>query len=198
LTVYTPRSQLPDDHPEGCCSVRYRDVLVKGAREMDLDPAWIEKLEHLATYTPSAETLAARATLPPPSALPAMTIAELAEHDGSNPEKAVYSSSCGYVFEHRAVFKVMWGRDVTFRNILQMRGINLEANDDNGRSPFPKLSQLEPPALEYALQYRDRFLAKGGMPIAVLREFWEEQAEHDLAGVFNGNTLGVAASPSSV
>lgn len=85
----------------------------------------------------------------------------------------------------------MWGRDVTFRNVLHARGVNLDQNDDGGRSPFPKLSQLEPAALEYALQYRDRFMAKcvGGNPVAVLKEFFEEQDEKALDGIFNGNTL---------
>lgn len=92
----------------------------------------------------------------------------------------------------------MWGRDVTFRNVLHMRGLNLEKNDDKGRSPFPKLSQLEPAALEYALQYRDRFMAKcvGGKPVAVLREFFGEQDEEALEGVFSGNTLSRKAALS--
>ena len=67
------------------------------------------------------------------------------------------------------------GRDVTFRNCLQRRGINLDANDDGGASPFPQLVDLEPHVLEYCLQYRDRFIAKAGNPVAVLAEFWAEQ-----------------------
>lgn len=174
--------------------MRYRDILVKGAKEMELATEWIDKLLALSTYSPSPETLAARLNLPSPSVLPVMTIAELSTYNGSDPSKPVYSSSCGYIFEHKEVFKVMWGRDVTFRNVLQARGINLEANDDNGRSPFPKLAQLEPCALNYVLQYRDRFHAKskGGKPVAVLREFWEDQDEEELPGVFTGNTFSRA------
>jgi len=186
--IYAPTRELPAEHPEGCCSVRYRDILVKGALEMELADSWVQKLRDLPVYSPSEETLAARARLPPPSALPAMTIAELAEHNGASEDKPVYSSSCGYIFAHREVFRVMWGRDVTYRNILQRRGQSLDSNDDGGRSPFPRLSALEPEALEYALQYRDRFAAKGGAPVAALKEFWEEQ-EEELPGVFHGNTL---------
>ena len=42
----------------------------------------------------------------------------------------------------------------------------------------------------WMLQYFDRFIAKsaGGGPIAVVREFWEEQ-EAELPGVFTVNTL---------
>ena len=67
------------------------------------------------------------------------------------------------------------GRDVTFRNSLQRRGINLDANDDGGVSPFPQLLELEPHVLEYCLRFRDRFIEKSGDPVAVLAEFWDEQ-----------------------
>ena len=63
--------------------------------------------------------------------------------------------------------------------------------DDGGKSPFPCLSQLEPAALNYALQYRDRFMHKAGMPIAVLKEFCEEQKEAYLDDVFKGNAYRV-------
>lgn len=96
VEVYTPRNELPADHPECCCSARYRDILVKGATEMELAAEWLAKLHSLPIYTPSAHTLAARAQLPSPSELPAMTVAELAQHDGSHPDKPVYSSACGY------------------------------------------------------------------------------------------------------
>ena len=42
--------------------------------------------------------------------------------------------------------------------------------------------------LEYALRYRDRFIAAVGMPVAVLREFWEEQ-EVEFVGDFTSNSL---------
>ena len=79
---------------------------------------------------------------------------------------------------------------MTFRFILQFRGINLDANDDGGKSPFPVLSKVEPPALEHALRYRDRCIHRSGDvgPVAVLKEFWEEQ-ENEVEGLFVGNTL---------
>ena len=40
-------------------------------------------------------------------------------------------------------FKVYHGRDVTYRNVLHRRGVNLDANDDGGISPFPRLSKLK-------------------------------------------------------
>ena len=176
VEVYVSKDLLPE-HPEGCCSDRYRALLVRGAIENNLREDWIEKLRSLPVYEPSAETLQARELLPPPSILPSMTIAELALHGSDNGSRPVYVSSCGYIFEHTPIFKVMGGRDVTNRNVMHYRGVNLRLNDDGGKSPFPRLSELAPGELEYALRYRDRFVNKcvGGKPIAALREFWEEQ-----------------------
>ena len=41
-------------------SARYLSVLVNGATEAKLDPAYIEKLKQTETYKPSAETLEKR------------------------------------------------------------------------------------------------------------------------------------------
>lgn len=109
VEVYTQRSPLPDDHPEGCFLMRYRDVLVRGAHEMNLEVFWVCKLRDLPVYTPSAVTLARRHALPPPTMLQIMSIAELTQHNGSNESKPVLTASCGYVFEHKPPFRVMWG-----------------------------------------------------------------------------------------
>lgn len=176
-----PREQAP-------CSDRYRDLLVRGAVENDLDPMWITKLKTLPIYKPSADTLRARASLPPPSALPTMTIAELALHNGKSADHPDMTSSCGYIFKIRAMFSSFRGRDVTFRNAIHRRGLSTDTHDDGGKSPFPRLSQMVPEEREYALRYRDYFFAKAGAPVAVLKEFWEEQ-EKEVAGLFSGNTL---------
>eukprot|EP00811_Abedinium_folium_P037278 NODE_9908_length_1391_cov_5.334652.p1 GENE.NODE_9908_length_1391_cov_5.334652~~NODE_9908_length_1391_cov_5.334652.p1 ORF type:complete len:312 (+),score=55.25 NODE_9908_length_1391_cov_5.334652:131-1066(+) len=186
--VYVPRKPLPLDHPERPCSTRYRDILVRGAEENSLDTKWIAKLRALPTYTPSAKVLALRAAVPSPSALPLMSIAELRQRDGSSEELGCYTAACGYIFNHEPIPDSYRGRDITKRNILHYRGINLERNDDGGVSPFPRLSQLPGEELEYALQYLDHLLHKAGMPVAALREFWEEQ-EVDVQGLFRENTL---------
>jgi len=199
VDVYTSKKPQPIGSPQGPCSERYRDILLMGARESNLDPAWIDMLLNLPTYTPSADTLARRRLVPHPHDLPKWSIAELKRHDGSGAaaggdentsaatataapaaenssgELVIHFSSCGFIFKHKPMFSVYRGRDVTFRNCLQRRGINLDANDDGGVSPFPQLVDLEPHVLEYCLQYRDRFIAKSGNPVAVLEEFWAEQ-----------------------
>ena len=187
VEVYVPRRPLPLDHPEGCCSRRYRDLLVRGAVENNLDASWIAKLKALQVYTPGPQTLAMRAALPSPSGLPRMTIEELRAHNGSGQDCLV--SSCGFIFKHTPIFSSYRGRDVTFRNLLHVRGINIDANDDGGVSPFPRLSQLTPAELEYCFQNRDRHMHKSeGGPVAVLREFWEEQ-DFELVGVYSGNSF---------
>ena len=50
------------------------------------------------------------------------------------------------------------------------------------------MSQLAPTELEYALQNRDRNIAKSGNPVAVLLEFWQEQ-DAAFEPVFRGNTF---------
>jgi len=186
VEAYVSRKDLTN-RKDGPTSKRYRNVLVRGAEEMHLDGAWLAKLKALPVYTPPADVMAARARLPSPSDLPVMTIAELAEFKGEG-GKAIYTCACGYVFDDKPIFKSYYGRDVTQRNVLHMRGINLDANDDGGKSPFPRLSQLAPDELEFALQNRDRFIMKSGGPIAVLKEFWEEQ-DREFAPVYSGNTL---------
>ena len=187
--VYVPQKPLPASHPEGACSRRYRDILANSADAMGLDPNWVAKLRALPAYEPSAETLARRRTLPSPSSLPAMSIAELRRHDGQE-ESTCFVSACGYIFEHTPIFKAYRGRDITYRGILHVRGVNLDANDDGGVAPFPRLSQLSSAELEYARQHLDRLIAKsvGGRPVAVLREFWEEQ-ERDFDGMWRDNSM---------
>ena len=187
VEVYAPTKPIPVDFPEGECSVRYRDILVRGASEMSLDSLWVEKLKQLPVYIPSALTLSRRTQLPLLSTLPVMTVAELALHNGSSADFPHYISSCGYVFKVKDGMP-FHGRDITIRNVLHSRGINIDSNDNGGVSPFPRLSQLEPTELEYALQYRDRYIAKAGQPLAILKEFWEEQDEY-FDGVFTENSL---------
>ena len=175
VEVYTAKRPEPEGFPQGCCSERYKNILVAGAVEMELEPAWIQRLRSLQVYTPSSETMEQRAALPPPSMLPQLTLAELATSD------IVYACVCGYVFDHKSIFQAHHGRDITFRVSLHRRGISMDANDTDphGRDPstgrFPTLAEIEPTELEYAKQWLDRFRAVGGPPVGALREFWEEQ-----------------------
>ena len=84
------------------CSIRYRNILVSGASAAGLTPAYIDKLAALPVYSPTAETLAARESLPVPESLPAVTVAELAlskETPTLEPGDLWRTSVLGYVFE---------------------------------------------------------------------------------------------------
>lgn len=50
VEVYVPTKPIPLDFPEGVCSKRYRDILVTGAQEANLEASWIEKLQGLQVY----------------------------------------------------------------------------------------------------------------------------------------------------
>ena len=69
----------------------------------------IAELRAMRVYTPSSETLALRAAMPSPGDLPAMTIQELAKHDSQDQphdsDKTIYTSVCGFIFEHKACCK---------------------------------------------------------------------------------------------
>ena len=41
-------------------------------------------------------------------------------------EFPVHTSTCGFIFPHKEIFSAFHGRDVTFRNVLHSRGINME------------------------------------------------------------------------
>ena len=115
-----------------------------------------------------------------------MTRAELAKHDGRDKSRATLVSSCGYIFEHEPFISAFKGRDITHRNALHRRGVNLDANDD--ATVMARLSDLSADEREYCLCYRDLMLARSGRPTHVLREFWEAQ-EREAPPLFTGNVL---------
>eukprot|EP01052_Picozoa_sp_SAG31_P005347 SAG31_NODE_234_length_19701_cov_16.835068_5_plen_314_part_00 len=114
VEVYLSRQPAAADHPEGCCSHRYRDILVTGAQEAQLKSTWIEKLSRLPVYSPTPETLAQRASVPDPSALPAWTIDKLRQYNGEHADLEafpVHTSTCGFIFKYKEVFSAFHGRD---------------------------------------------------------------------------------------
>ena len=175
--VYAPKSSEPEGSPQGACSNRYKNIMVNAAKSVQLAPEWIEKLENLPFYVPTAETLEQRKELPiyePKSGLKEFTIAELKRHDGTDDSLPVLIGFAGYVFESKPFFKIYWGRDYTFRITLHYRGISMDTNDDGGKNPFPKLKDMDAELLEYVLQNRDRN-QKIGKVVGVLKEFWDDQ-----------------------
>jgi len=126
------------------CSLRYKKILIQGARETQLDEQWISKLEQMPHYVPSEKTLSLRGKLPAISSPPVMTIEELKPYTGQEDKKDQFPpliSSCGYIFQFTENwFHVFHGRDITIRNVLQCRGVNVNTNDKCSVSPFPRLA----------------------------------------------------------
>ncbi|CAH1798738.1 unnamed protein product [Owenia fusiformis] len=163
--------------PEVPPSSRYVGVLLKGARQAGLKQEYIDALTARPTYTPTAETLAKRAALPPLDSLPAVTVAELAKHDGSDPDLPIQAAALGYVFEVKMkVFKSHYARDITTRMLNQFHGIPMDDNDDKGHPPYPIESDLPKEALEYITRWRDQYLSRAdNKVIGHVKEYLEQQ-----------------------
>ena len=78
---------------------------------------------------------------PPAGATGPPTGADASSGDAKGDALSCRVSCCGYAFEHAPLFSSHRGRDITQRNVLHHRGLNLDANDDGGVSPFPNLAQ---------------------------------------------------------
>jgi len=155
-------------------SKRYLNVIISGAIEVGLKEEYLLMLKSLPYFRPTAADLQKRLELPVPSALPKMTIDELAQYDGSNGKEPL-SSVCGYICDSKTAWRLNYGRDTTFRKLLHFRGISIDVNDDKGRGrPFPVLLDLDEEEREYCFQALDEILGRGKV-VAFLQEFLEDQ-----------------------
>ena len=164
-------------------SKRYLGILVAGARAAGLSREYISKLESTPTYTPSADTLLVRQSLPAPHTLPAMTVADLAAtksivyEQGTTP--MCFVSVLGYICRlpaSRCPFETHKGRDITARQKRQWNGVSLDMNDDLGQPPFPELNDDE---REFVSNWLDQYLdAAGGAAgvVGYLAEYLQQFA----------------------
>ena len=106
-----------------------------GARQANLNPGYIAKLEGQATYAAPPHVLELRSRRLAPSALPPVTLEELAAHgDGSDD---VWTGALGYVVRPKAIFfSSHKGRDLTTRMLMQFHGIPMDDNDDRWVGSF--------------------------------------------------------------
>lgn len=150
-------------------SARYLRVLVDGAREAGLPADYVARLEATPTYRASPATLLARSSLPPPDALPRMTVEALRDAAAGRPEIA-HVAVLGYIFQLRAdqvSFSAHKQRDITARAQRQWRGLPLDENDDMGRPPFPDPAVMEAGEREFVNNWLDHYLDKAGAAGAV-------------------------------
>jgi len=71
------QNHLDPNEEEYPCSLRYKNILITGAKKMNLKQEYIERLENMPHYTPTQETLDARKELPDLSELPPISVVEV-------------------------------------------------------------------------------------------------------------------------
>merc|ERR1712122_311468 len=68
------------------------------------------------------------------------------------------------------------GRDFTSRVLMHFNGIPIDENDDDGRPPYPLLTELSKDELEYLTNWLDYYhVGRGGELVGILKEFREQQ-----------------------
>jgi hypothetical protein len=183
--IYAMQEKKRADVKECPCSLRYKNILLRGARESHLAPQWIERLEAMDYYVPPQEIIEKRRAAIPEdiSSLPAWTRAQMAVN--KDDDEKVYIGNFGLIVRGQPspFFKSSHaGRDITNRNVLHFNGKNLEEHDTDDR-PFPVVAQLSRAEHLYALSWLDYVLSKGEV-VARLAPFWDRQVEaHASSGV---------------
>ena len=166
--VYTKR--IPSDF-DGTPSSRYLNLLVNGAKEANLAPEYIEKLQAHPVYRPDEVVIKARSQRPKSEDLPEMTMDELSQTD--------YVSVMGYIVDPDRAWDSHRGRDLTGRFLMHFNGISLNDHDDKGKPPFPLIKNFTEDELEYVTCWLDRYsLNEDGSPRPIagyLKEFKEQQ-----------------------
>ena len=184
--LYVPKPGRAAPGHGGLPSRRYLGLLRAGAVEAGLDPAYVRRLEQLEHYvTPARVREQTRAWIAEFEADPARShalwsAAELAEHDGSDPERPAHTAVLGYVVKVHAMFPSWRGHTVTRRNLVHFNGHSVDAgdirHDQPGFLPLPDLSRCSADELEFLAQNLDHLVHQGGTIVARLREFLDAQA----------------------
>ena len=101
---------------EGLPSKRYLNLIIEGAREANLDAAYIEKLVNHPIYTTPQDILDKRNLFPAPETLPKISYTDLKAMEYVDDKG--HLSIFGYVLrvpKDKIMFKVHAGRDITAR-----------------------------------------------------------------------------------
>ena len=142
--IYTLKEKKEDNVP----SKRYLNLILTGAREAELDAAYIERLSQHPTYTPSQEIIDKCAQVPAPDNLPKISVQqlrELGDVDVKEENKGKHTAILGYVFKTPGLESVRMmpkhvGNDITMRNLNWLRGNDTEKLDTFGKPPYPDVS----------------------------------------------------------
>lgn len=157
-------------------SVRYLNLLLKGAESGGLEKAYVKRLEETKTYTPSYDVIQRRRNLPSPKLLPKMTVAELAETRNKS-DSFAHVAIFGYILKlarKKVWFKSHLGRDATARFSRHFNGVSMDLNDDMGKPPFLDLNCMSNDEREYIMMWLDFYLAKEPEIVGYVKEFFDE------------------------
>ena len=111
-------------------SRRYLNILIRGAKQLGLDPNYVRRLESTPTYRPSSRILEIRQNRPKPQDLRPISVQELSHHTHDND---TWVSVLGYVIDVSEIskwFRLSRGRDITSRELMSFHDIPMDINDD--------------------------------------------------------------------
>ena len=156
--IYT-RKELKE---EGTPSRRYLNLIIEGAKEANLDAAYVKKVSEHPVYVTPQELLDKRALLPKPESLPKMGYEELKA--SARKDNRVHICILGYIFKlpkEDIMMKNHIGRDITNRQIRYWNNEPTDPDDDTndlGRPPYPDVDKLSEGEREYCWQWLDHYL----------------------------------------
>lgn len=175
---------------EGLPSLRYLQLMQRGAREAGLAKEWIDRLDVTPYYVTPREVRAqtekwiAEFHADPTKENELWTSCGLSSFDGSGPEFPTHVSVMGYIVKvnpEQRCFPSWKGHDITRRNLLQYNGSSLDKNDirydQPAYRPLPKLGNCSDKELEFLMQNLDSLLHRGGTIVARLKDFVDDQNE---------------------
>jgi hypothetical protein len=186
--LYVPKK--PRTLPDGIPSLRYLRLLRNGAREAGLHESWIQTLDDMPHYvTPptirnQTNTWIGEFHDDPTRQNITWTAEHLALHDGKNHPHHPHVSVMGYIVQihpDTMIVNAWRGHCITRRMILHFHGKSVDNLDvrcgQPGFRPMIRLSTCSEEEIEYLFQILDLFLHSGGIIVARLQEFWEDQDE---------------------
>lgn len=182
---------ITEEIKHGVASLRYLNLIRRGAKEAGLCEAWIRKLHSFEHYVTPADVRSKTNEwieefhCDVDRKDDVWTVDHLAKHDGSVPDCPAHVAVMEYVVKvapNSWVFSSWKGHCITRRNLLQFNGKSLDANDirwnEPGFRPLPVIAQCSDEEKEYLMQNLETLLHRGGTIVARLKEHLEDQGKH--------------------
>jgi hypothetical protein len=169
------------DAKEGALpSLRYNRLMLAGALEAGLTPAYIERLRTEYYVTPPALRARTRQLVDEAPKDNWFTAEELSKH--TTEAAGVWTSVMGLVVAVNAWNPAWRGHEVTRRSVIHFRGESVDRLDVRwgapGFRPLPRLEDLADDEREYLWQVLDSLLVpeKSGRILGRLQDFFQDQS----------------------